>query len=103
MRAGNAMVHKAVAEVTERVIRRSEATRLAYLERIRVARLAESDRLNLGCANLAHGVAACDAEHKTAFVEAGAPNIAIVTSYNDMLSAHQPFATYPKTLRRAVL
>jgi phosphogluconate dehydratase len=92
-----------IAEVTERIRARSAGSRGAYLERIAVAASDGPARGALGCANLAHGLAACDAEHRTALNGEERPNIAIVTAYNDMLSAHQPFAGYPKALRRAVM
>ena len=96
-------LHPAVVEVTERVVARSAHTRAAYLERIAAAAERGPARGHLGCANLAHGLAACGADERPLFGEAQRPNVAIVTSYNDMLSAHQPYATYPGTLRRAVL
>lgn len=96
-------LHPAVAEVTERIVARSVATRGAYLSRIAVAAAAGPARGDLGCANLAHGLAACGTDERLHLGRAERPNIAIVTSYNDMLSAHQPFATYPAALRRAVL
>jgi phosphogluconate dehydratase len=98
-----APLHPAVAEVTKRVVARSVDTRAAYLERIAAAGERGPARGRLGCANLAHGLAACGADERPLFGEAQRPNVAIVTSYNDMLSAHQPYATYPATLRRAVL
>jgi phosphogluconate dehydratase len=96
-------LHPAVAEATERIAARSAATRGAYLERIAAAAAAGPARERLGCANLAHGLAACGADDKLLLRGATRPNVAIVTSYNDMLSAHQPFATYPAALRRAVV
>ncbi|HEX4805166.1 MAG TPA: phosphogluconate dehydratase [Conexibacter sp.] len=96
-------LHPVVAEVTAQVAARSAATRAAYLERIAEAASDRPARERLGCANLAHGLAACEAEERTLFGDAARPNVAIVTAYNDMLSAHQPFATYPAQLRRAVV
>ena len=92
-----------VAAVTERIVRRSATTRRAYLDRIEAATSSRAvSRSSLGCANLAHGIAACDPEVKLALRGAVRPDIAIVTSYNDMLSAHQPFETYPRRLKDAV-
>jgi phosphogluconate dehydratase len=91
-----------VAEVTERVVARSAATRDAYLERIAAAAAQGPARERLGCGNLAHGLAACGAEERALFGESRRAGVAIVTAYNDMLSAHQPFAAYPGQLRRAV-
>jgi phosphogluconate dehydratase len=91
-----------VAEVTERIVRRSAARRDAYLDRMRTAAAQGPARGALGCANFAHGVAACGADEKLALRGAERPNIAIVSAYNDMLSAHQPFGRYPTAIKRAV-
>jgi phosphogluconate dehydratase len=96
-------VDPVVADVTARISARSREGRRAYLERIAAARQAGPAREALGCSNLAHGLAACGAEERELLAAGGGPSIAIVTSYNDMLSAHQPFGTYPKALRRAVM
>jgi len=94
-------VHPVVSEVTARIAQRSADTRSAYLESLREAPVPA--RRDLGCANLAHGIAACGAEEK-AFLRAGRRrNVAIVSAYNDMLSAHQPFERYPALLKKAVL
>ncbi|MFP5071355.1 phosphogluconate dehydratase [Pseudonocardia nantongensis] len=96
--------HPVLAEVTERVVARSAGTRAAYLERIRSAAAqgpaAGPSREGLGCANLAHGAAACGPD-KLTLTATPARNLAIVTAYNDMLSAHQPFETYPALLKQA--
>lgn len=92
----------AVLEVTQRITERSRASRTAYLARI--------DRLvgrppgptRMGCANVAHAFAALPANDKLRVVAQKAPNIGIVTAYNDMLSAHQPLETYPAILKDAV-
>lgn len=98
--------HSTLLEVTDRIRRRSRNSRAAYLGKIRRAihRAEERGprRLHLACSNLAHGLAACEARDKDSLEGGEAPNIAIVTAYNDMLSAHQPFETYPDALRRAV-
>jgi phosphogluconate dehydratase len=99
--------HPTLQAVTERLIERSAATRTAYLERIRAARLEGPARGQLGCANLAHGFAAAEVSDKAELkitTRGGAkPNLAIVTSYNDMLSAHAPYADYPPALKQAVI
>ncbi len=89
----------AVADVTARIRQRSAATRSAYLARIdrMLARKPGVDRL--GCANLAHAFAALPASDKFRVVAERAPNIGVVTAYNDMLSAHQPYEGYPAILR----
>jgi phosphogluconate dehydratase len=95
-------MHPVVEEVTARIEQRSATTRAAYLERTRAAAAREPARGRLGCANLAHGFAACGADEKFALRAGQLPNIAIVSAYNDLLSAHQPLARYPALLRRAV-
>ncbi len=91
-----------VQRVTERIIDRSAPTRKAYLERMRRAQEApRPERSRHDCSNLAHGLAACSAEDKST-LRGDAPNIGIVTAYNDMLSAHQPYASYPDQIKQAV-
>jgi phosphogluconate dehydratase len=100
-------VHLAVAEVTDQIARRSRETRRAYLDRI--DRRIEQDqrdgrpRAHSGCANLAHGVAACGTEEKDLLAHQQVPNIALVSAYNDMLSAHQPLDRYPALLKKEIL
>lgn len=96
-------VHPVIADVTERLADRSAAGRAAYLERIGRAALAGPARGQLACANLAHGFAASDPDAKRDLRGATKPNIALVSAYNDMLSAHQPFEDYPAILKRAVV
>src|ERR1700730_10640186 len=96
------MKHPLVERVTARIIERSAQTRAAYLDKIRGAALRGPARGSLGCANIAHGFAACGPLEKLALRAAVKPNIAIVSSYNDMLSAHQPFKPYPDLLKAAV-
>ncbi|GAB3147444.1 phosphogluconate dehydratase [Microbispora hainanensis] len=100
------MTNPVITEVTERVVARSRESRGAYLERVRRAgaelRERGPARGRLGCANLAHGFAAAPAEDKLGLRGTAKPGVAIVTSYNDMLSAHQPYETYPPELKRAV-
>jgi phosphogluconate dehydratase len=91
-------LHAAVAAVTERVIRRSAATRRAYLDLIERERDHGAHRPRLACGNLAHGFAA-SGEDKATIMRGHAMNIGIVTSYNDMLSAHQPYGRYPEQMK----
>ena len=88
-----------LTEVTQRIRERSAALRRAYLARVAAlaARPRGSDRM--GCANVAHAVAALPASDKLKIVAERAPHIGIVTSYNDMLSAHQPYASFPALIR----
>jgi phosphogluconate dehydratase len=100
-------VHLAVAEVTDQIARRSRDSRRAYLDRI--DRRIEQDqrdgrpRAHSGCANLAHGVAACGTEEKDLLAHKQVPNIALISAYNDMLSAHQPLDRYPALLKKEIL
>ena len=89
----------ALIDVTERIRERSAPLRRAYLARLAAlaARPRGSDRM--GCANVAHAVAAMPANDKLRIVAERAPHIAIVTSYNDMLSAHQPYENFPAVIR----
>ncbi len=93
-----AELHPEIAAVTERVLARSKATRRAYLDLIEREREAGVHRPMLACGNLAHGFAA-SGEDKTAIVAGKAMNIGIVTAYNDMLSAHQPYGRYPEQIK----
>jgi phosphogluconate dehydratase len=94
-------VRAEVAAVTRRIVERSRPTREAYLDRVDRAAQKRVSRAGLGCANLAHGFAACGASDKAALAGDTVPNLGIVTAYNDMLSAHQPFETFPELIRAA--
>ncbi|WP_205472688.1 phosphogluconate dehydratase [Nocardioides sp. SYSU D00038] len=96
-------VHPVVAAVTARLTERSAVTRTAYLDRIRAAADRGPARGRLACANLAHGFAAAEPADKAALRGRTKPNLAIVTSYNDMLSAHQPYGDYPPVLKQAAI
>ncbi|MEP1552689.1 MAG: phosphogluconate dehydratase [Paraglaciecola sp.] len=95
-------MNAAIQEVTARIIERSKNTRKAYLDKIEAARLEGPHRGVLSCGNLAHGFAACGTEDKADLRSMTKANIAIVSSYNDMLSAHQPYEDYPAILKKAV-
>src|SRR3546814_1570406 len=73
------------------------------LDRLRRAAEAGPRRTTLSCGNLAHGFAACGLSDKQALKGAVVPNLAIITAYNDMLSAHQPFERFPEIIRQAAL
>jgi phosphogluconate dehydratase len=94
-------VTETIANVTERIVARSKPTRRRYLDRMEVQASRQPKRKALGCANIAHGFAACGPHDKNALRNGDGPNLAIVTAYNDMLSAHQPFETYPEIIRQA--
>ncbi|MDP9095244.1 MAG: phosphogluconate dehydratase [Pseudomonadota bacterium] len=89
----------ALAEVTQRIRERSRVPRAAYLAR--VAALIERRRgpERMGCANVAHAFAALPGADKLRIVAEHAPNLGVVTSYNDMLSAHQPYEGFPAVIR----
>ena len=95
-------VHPVIARVTQRIIDRSAETRAAYLKRIDAARSKTVQRAKLACGNLAHGFATCQPDDKASLKNMVRSNIAIITSYNDMLSAHQPYEVYPDKIRRAL-
>ncbi len=90
-----------IAAVTKRIIERSRPGREFYLSRLRDMAANKPKRSQLGCANLAHGFAVCSPSEKAALAGDVVPNIGIITAYNDMLSAHQPFETYPQLIKEA--
>jgi phosphogluconate dehydratase len=89
-----------IQAVTDRIIERSRPTREPYLDRMRTLAEAGPRRAHLTCGNQAHAYAAMG-QDKDALVAERAPNIGIVTAYNDMLSAHQPFKDYPDIIKDA--
>jgi phosphogluconate dehydratase len=91
-----------VARVTERIVERSKPLRRQYLARMARAREEGPRRAHLSCGNQAHAYAAMPEGDKAALARESAGNLGIVTAYNDVLSAHQPFETYPELIRRAV-
>ena len=93
-------LHPKIAEVTARIEARSRDSRRDYLARIAAARSEGPGRQHLSCGNLAHAFAAVPLGDKLT-MRGRAPNIGIVTSYNDMLSAHQPFKDYPDMIKDA--
>jgi phosphogluconate dehydratase len=92
-------MHPIAEKVTASIIKRSEATRKSYLDLMSQASGQAPDRSSLSCGNLAHGFAACESGDKSTIKMMDAVNIGIVTAYNDMLSAHQPYAAYPEKLK----
>jgi len=87
-----------IAAVTDRIVERSKPTRTRYLDLMRFEAERGIDRPRLSCGNFAHGFAA-SGEDKDAIRHMRGPNIAIVTAYNDMLSAHQPYGRYPEQMK----
>ena len=93
-------IHPQLAAVTERIIERSRATRAAYLQRIKAyERQGRVERDRLGCSNLAHGYASMPKTVKIQMQQPSVPNLGIITSYNDMVSAHQPFKDFPDLIK----
>ena len=91
-----------VDAVTQRIAERSRDERRRYLDLIEASAHGQPPRNKLSCGNMAHGFAACNASDKETIRLVNAPNIGIVTAYNDMLSAHQPYAEYPELIKKHV-
>ena len=92
-------LHRTVAAVTERIRRRSAPERAAYLKQVDEAAARGRGDDRMGCANVAHAFAALPVNDKFRVVAEKAPNIGIVTAYNDMLSAHAPYAGFPDVIK----
>jgi len=95
-------MNEVVAQVTQAIIDRSTGTRRDYLFAVDAARGSKVSRANLSCGNLAHGFAACPQSDKDRLTMMDQADVAIVSAYNDMLSAHQPFENYPQLIKQAV-
>ncbi|MDT6963897.1 phosphogluconate dehydratase [Cupriavidus sp. SZY C1] len=95
--------HPVLEQVTARIVARSAATRQAYLDRTRALAGQKVERANISCTNLAHAVAAMPDEAKIRLKAQERPNLAIVSAYNDMLSAHQPLQAFPQWIKQAAL
>lgn len=94
-------MHPDIRRITDEIESRSQQGRDRYLEMIRQQGSKPIDRQQLSCGNLAHGFAACNASDKSVIRMMEAANVGIVTAYNDMLSAHQPYAEYPEIIKQA--
>ena len=92
---------KDIEAITERIRERSKPRRDIYLERVDAAAGSTANRGVLSCGNLAHGFAACAPSEKAILAADRIPNLGIITSYNDMLSAHQPYENYPQLIKQA--
>ena len=95
-------LHLTVGAITARIVERSRPYRSAYLARMVQAQSNGVHRAALACTNLAHGFAAFPANEKLLLKQQKAPSVAIISAYNDMLSAHQPFEHFPAVIREAV-
>ena len=97
-----ATLNNKVLKVTQRIEQRSSGSREDFLNQLSENRDQQPERRKLSCGNLAHGFAACEADDKNQIRMMNASNIGIVTAYNDMLSAHQPYADYPEKIKQYV-
>lgn len=97
-----AKLNDILVQVTDRVRERSHETRAAYLRQMRAAASKGPHRSSVSCGNLAHAAAACSVGDKKLLAKGGGPNVGIVTSYNDMLSAHQPLGDYPDIIKETL-
>jgi phosphogluconate dehydratase len=95
-------MHPILEQVTQQVIERSRETRAAYLANVDAAIEKGPHRAKLACGNLAHGFAACASGEKDDLAHAEKANVAIISAYNDMLSAHEPYKDYPALIKQAV-
>ena len=92
-------LHPTISAITARIVQRSQASRSAYLQQLQAAASRSRSTDRMGCANLAHAVAGMPADDRFKVVTERAPNIGIVTAYNDMLSAHTPMGRYPDLIK----
>jgi len=95
-------MHAIVEKVTQRIVERSKNNRQAYLERIDQAKGQGTFRTKLPCSNLAHDIASSDSGCRSSLLDGKSPNIGIISAYNDMVSAHQPYGNYPGIIKQAV-
>lgn len=95
-------MNKVIEQVTKNIAARSSNKRNEYLARIRQQAALGKERASLACGNLAHTVASCGASQKSTILDFTRVNVGIITAYNDMLSAHQPYKTYPDQIKSAL-
>lgn len=96
------VLNRTIEQVTADIVARSQKLRAQYLDQMTQYSDSQPERKHLSCGNLAHGFAACDSNDKSTIRMMNAANIGIVTAYNDMLSAHQPYAQYPDKIKATV-
>lgn len=96
-------MNEVIQKVTDRIRERSAESRAVYLDRIASAKRHGVNRNALGCSNLAHAMAPMEESEKRSLAGLESPNIAIVTAYNDMLSAHEPYKLYPPLIKRTLM
>ena len=92
---------QSIIDITERIKEKSHKTRAEYLQRLNLMKNRDRGADRMGCANVAHAIAALPSDDKFKIVEEKKPNLAVVTAYNDMLSAHKPYEAYPQIIREA--
>jgi phosphogluconate dehydratase len=95
------MLHSTIESVTDRIHERSHDSRKRYLDKVDTASQQEVSRKRLSCGNIAHAMAACNDEGKSLLASDRAANLGIVSAYNEMLSAHQPYVDFPDIIKRA--
>ncbi len=93
------LIHQKLRQLTQKIALRSQFAREDYLNRIARAKLNQPKRQQLACGNLAHTMAACSLEDKNTLFSHNAPNLGIISAYNDLLSAHKPYENYPQLIR----
>ncbi|GGD36830.1 phosphogluconate dehydratase [Malaciobacter pacificus] len=96
-------MNEIIQEVTNNIIKRSAKSRKIYLNRVSQQKSKGVNRNSIGCSNLAHAIAPMNSYEKETLTKFDAANMAIVTAYNDMLSAHEPYSVYPSLLKRALM
>ena len=94
-------VRPEIGAVTERIVERSRPSREKYLSMVDELAAQGPHRTALSCSNLAHGFAACGPAEKEKLAGDTTPNLGIITAYNDMLSAHQPYERFPDQIKEA--
>ncbi len=94
-------INPVVRKVTDRILERSEQTRSSYLERVQRSKQNQPRRNRLSCTNFAHAVAAASPNEKLVLHEERTPTVGIISAYNEMLSAHQPFNRFPDIIKQA--
>ncbi len=95
-------MNKIIKQVTEQIVKRSQKSRSIYLKRIEKAKSVGVNRQRLGCSNIAHAMAVMNEDEKRSITDMKQANIAIITAYNDMLSAHEPYKLYPSLIKRTL-
>lgn len=95
-------MHPVIDRVTATICKRSEKNRVLYLEHCERSRIQGPQRSLLHCGNLAHGFAACSKQDKANLSAGAKANIAIISAYNEMLSAHQPYFSYPELIKKTI-